>query len=122
MKLFDLKTYLKTTQIDNYFKNSKKRKTYDFWALSALCRVFNCDFTIIDSIKDIKTKQTFDLIEFHKLSNFYQKTKKMKKDIKPKNIIYFFKKLYPNVSVKKIMRQYKYAPEQKNIYFALRVV
>lgn len=122
MKLFNLNQYLNTTDHEKFFKLYEKRKTYDWLALQVLCTLFNYTYSVQDTICCTKNKRVkYDLIKFEKLKS-YSNLSTINKFIKQETLMKFFKILFPQVEVKTITRQYKYAPEQKEIFYALRTI
>lgn len=122
MKLFNLDQYLLDTNHYNFFKILKYRKTYDWIALQLLCGLFNYTYSIQDTIYNVKNKRIkYDLIKLEKLRT-YSDLSKINKFIKPETLIHFFKKLFPEVEIKTITRTYKYAPEQKETFYAFRTI
>ena len=122
MKLFNLNQYIKKTEHAKFFKLYEKRKTYDWLALQVLCTLFNYTYSIQDTIYYNKNKRVkYDLIKFEKLKN-YSNLSTINKFIKQETLMKFFRVLFPQVEVKTITRQYKYAPEQQEVFYALRTI
>lgn len=120
MRLLKLKELLNE---DMYIiSECKNRKTCNWIYLMVLLRHLEKDYSIIDTISKRNTRKQYKLIEIKNLviynTNF--KDKYINKNVSNRVIKYYIKKLFPNVEIKTITRQYKYAPEIKNTYFALR--
>lgn len=100
----------------------KDRKTYDWLYLNILLSYLDLEYSIIDIIRLIDTKKQYDLIEIKHKKDSNKRCKNFLTDKKLSQRVakYYIKKLFPNVEIKTIIRQYKYAPEIKNTYLALR--
>ena len=87
-----------------------------------LCTLFNYTYSIQDTIYYNKNKRVkYDLIKFEKLKS-YSNLSTINKFIKQETLMKFFRVLFPQVEVKTITRQYKYAPEQQETFYALKTI
>ena len=121
MRLLKLNELLRPQ--DLYMINEcKSRKTYDWLYLNVLLSYLDLEYSIIDIIRLIDTRKQYNLIEIkHKKdSNKRYKNFLTDKKLSQRVAKYYIKKLFPNVEIKTIVRRYKYAPEIKNTYLALR--
>lgn len=100
----------------------KNRKTYDWLYLNVLLSYLDLEYSIIDIVRPINTRKRYDLIEIkHKKdSNKRYRNFLTDKRLPIRVAKYYIKKLFPNVEMKTITRQYKYVSEIKNTYLALR--
>lgn len=120
MKLLKLEELLNEDKC--IISKCKKRKTYDWIYLTTLLRHLNKDYSIVDTVSIKNTKKQYDLINIENLVTYNKnfKDKYINKDVSERVIKYYIKKLFPNVEVKTIIRQYKYTPEIKKTYIGLR--
>lgn len=121
MKLLSLKELLRPQ--DLYIINKcKNRKTYDWLYLNVLLSYFDYEYSIVDMIRLIDTRKQYDLIKIEPYRSYNARYRKFltDKNISQRVVKYYIKKLFPNVEMKTIVRQYKYAPEQKTRFLALR--
>lgn len=100
----------------------KNRKTYDWLYLNVLLSYLDLEYSIIDIIRPIDTRKQYNLIEIKHKKDSNKRYRNFLTDKKLSRRVakYYIKKLFPNVEIKTIKRQYKYATEIKNTYLALR--
>lgn len=121
MKLLKLNELLRPQDL-YMISECKNRKTYDWLYLNVLLSYFDYQYSIIDIIGLKGTKEKYDLINIEPYKSYHTRYKKslIDKNVSQRVVKYYIKKLFPSVEIKSITRQYKYAPEIKNTYLALR--
>lgn len=121
MRLLKLNELL--TPQDLYMINEcKSRKTYDWLYLNILLSYLDLEYSIIYIVRPIDTRKRYDLIEIKHKKDFNKRYRNFLTDkrLSIRVAKYYIKKLFPNVEMKTIIKQYKYASEIKNTYLALR--
>lgn len=121
MKLLKLNELLKPQDL-YMIRECKNRKTYDWLYLNTLLNYFDYQYSIVDIIRLNGTKEKYDLINIEPYKSYNARYRKFlaDKNVSQKVVKYYINKLFPNVEMKTITRQYKYVPEIKNTYLALR--
>mgnify|MGYP000124484249 CR=1 FL=1 len=121
MRLLKLNELLKPQDL-HMINECKNRKTYDWLYLNTLLNYFDYQYSIVDIIRLNGTKEKYDLIKIEPYKSYNARYRKFltDKNVSQKVVKYYINKLFPNVKMKTITRQYKYAPEIKNTYLALR--
>lgn len=121
MRLLKLNELLRPQ--DLYMINEcKSRKTYDWLYLNVLLSYLDLEYSIIDIVRPIDTRKRYDLIEIKHKKDSNERYRNFLTDKKLSQRVakYYIKKLFPNVEMKTIIKQYKYASEIKNTYLVLR--
>lgn len=121
MRLLKLNELLKPQ--DLYMINEcKNRKTYDWLYLNVLLNYFDYQYSIVGIIRLNGTKEKYNLIKIEPYKSYNARYRKFLTDktVSQRVVKYYIKKLFPNVEMKTIIKQYKYASEIKKTYLALR--
>lgn len=121
MRLLKLNELLRPQDL-HIINECKNRKTYDWLYLNTLLNYFDYQYSIVDIIRLNGTKEKYDLIKIEPYKSYNARYRKFltDKNVSQKVVKYYIKKLFPNVKIKTIVRQYKYAPEIKSKYLAMR--
>lgn len=121
MRLLKLNELLRPQDL-HMIRECENRKTYDWLYLNVLLSYFDYQYSIVDIIRLNGTRKKYDLIKIEPYKSYNVRYRKFltDKNVSQRVVRHYIKKLFPNVEIKTITRQYKYAPEIKNTYLTLR--
>lgn len=121
MRLLKLNELLRPQDL-HMIRECENRKTYDWLYLNVLLSYFDYQYSIVDIIRLNGPRKKYDLIKIEPYKSYNVRYRKFltDKNVSQRVVRHYIKKLFPNVEIKTITRQYKYAPEIKNTYLTLR--